>query len=399
MDKKDHIQKDTADIDRILFKILNGETSPADIQFFKEWMENEENRQYFNQLKEVWNAVTDAALTEEEKREAFRQFRKHIADSSPNKWKRRMLAYCKYAAIIIAAMVVGYLLADQQESRQTPQETASIDLTKKMAPVSGLTLTRGDGTVVNLVQTDSTLKEEDGTRLVRSGDRQLEYLRQDSTIQATEAIYNTVTVPRGERFSLTLADGTKVWLNAESHLTFPVNFVEDERVVRLSGQAYFEVAKDSLHPFIVCGNGVETRVLGTSFDMANYPDNHSITLVEGSVQVSAFDQKTVLRPNQQVVVDSARHRLTVREVDAKLLTQWKDGILRLDNQTFDEMLGKLSRWYGITFINQASVPSDDRFNGKFYREDIGEAMHVISLSAKIKYVTRQDTIVILPQDY
>ena len=107
----------------------------------------------------------------------------------------------------------------------------------------------------------------------------------------------------------------------------------------------------------------------------------------------------MLRPNQQAVLDSAARQLAVQDVDARALTQWKDGILRLDNQTFDEMLGKLSRWYGITFINRASVSPSDRFNGKFYREDIEEAMHVISLSAKIRYVTRQDTIIILPQDY
>ena len=386
-------------MDRMLFRVLNGDASPADIRLFKEWMSKEENPQYFSQLKEVWNAVTDIALTEEEKREAFLQFRKHIAATSPNKWKRRLSACCKYAAVIAVAMMAGYWLAGRQDAQQAAQETESIKLAKRLAPVEGLTLTRGDGTVVNLVQTDTTIEEEDGTRLVRSGDRQLEYQSQDSANQPTETIYNTVNVPRGERFSLALADGTKVWLNAESHLTFPVNFVEDERMVRLSGQAYFEVAKDSLRPFIVETEGMRTEVLGTEFDVANYPDNNHVVLVEGSVRVSAFDQKTVLRPNQQAVLDSAARQLAVQDVDARALTQWKDGILRLDNQTFDEMLGKLSRWYGITFINRASVSPSDRFNGKFYREDIEEAMHVISLSAKIRYVTRQDTIIILPQDY
>ena len=172
-----------------------------------------------------------------------------------------------------------------------------------------------------------------------------------------------------------------------------------ERVVQLTGQAYFEVQKDSLHPFIVKSRNLETRVLGTSFDICSYPDmaETCIILVEGCIQATAYHRKAILHADQQLTLDTLQQKMSITDIDAKLMTQWKDGILRLDNQNFNEMLDKLSRWYGITFVNNASIDSSDRFNGKFHREDIQEAMHIISLSANITYTIKQDTIFIHPK--
>ncbi|MFR7875130.1 MAG: FecR family protein [Butyricimonas paravirosa] len=143
----------------------------------------------------------------------------------------------------------------------------------------------------------------------------------------------------------------------------------------------------------------ETRVLGTSFDICSYPDmaETSIILVEGCIQATAYHRKAILHADQQLTLDTLQQKMSITDIDAKLMTQWKDGILRLDNQNFNEMLDKLSRWYGITFVNNASIDSSDRFNGKFHREDIQEAMHIISLSANITYTIKQDTIFIHPK--
>ena len=103
------------------------------------------------------------------------------------------------------------------------------------------------------------------------------------------------------------------------------------------------------------------------------------------------------RQDQQLTLDTLQQKMSITDIYAKLMTQWKDGILRLDNQNFNEMLDKLSRWYGITFVNNASIDSSDRLNGKFHRDDIQEAMHIISLSANITYTIKQDTIFIHPK--
>ena len=107
MDMEKMKRDESENMERVLFNVLNGEASPAELLFFKEWMEEEQNRQYFRQIKEVWNAVTDAGISEEEKKEAYRRFCKYMADSSPRNWRRRILVVVRYAAIIVVAMIVG----------------------------------------------------------------------------------------------------------------------------------------------------------------------------------------------------------------------------------------------------------------------------------------------------
>lgn len=375
----------------MLFNILNDTASPEEFSTFKEWIKDDSHEKYFQQFKQLWNATTHASISAQEKAKAIPAISKiHFIDatretpqlSSPNS---------QICSDHHFSLSIGYYLATQQESPVQPLPSAQIQ--HSQSP----TLIRADGSIINLITTDTTLQEKDGTQLHRSGDRQIRYQKNNSV--ATQEIYNTLNIPRGERFNITLADGTKVWLNSESSLIFPVNFVGKERVVQLTGQAYFEVQKDSLHPFIVKSRNLETRVLGTSFDICSYPDmaETSIILVEGCIQATAYHRKAILHADQQLTLDTPQQKMSITDIDAKLMTQWKDGILRLDNQNFNEMLDKLSRWYGITFVNNASIDSSDRFNGKFHREDIQEAMHIISLSANITYTIKQDTIFIHPK--
>lgn len=129
------------------------------------------------------------------------------------------------------------------------------------------------------------LEEEGGTRILTS-DNRVKYSGKDSLAgQSTEVKYNTLIVPRGGEFSLELADGTRVWLNAESRLRYPVAFTGKERKVEMEGEVYFEVAKNKEKPFIVTVNGVDIRVLGTSFNVSAYQEEVVATLVEGKVQL------------------------------------------------------------------------------------------------------------------
>ena len=380
------------DVERVLFHILEGTFSTEELDFFKEWMKEEKNKEYFRQVKEVWNAVTVAAVSDEEKKEAFRRFSRYISTPRLGKWQW-LRVYGKYVALV--ALVLGGWWFVREEGRQELKEmpVAVVRPLQQEGKKDGVLLTRADGSVVCLTEQDSLEPEADGTHLVHSMIGHLKYQKQGITSEIE--IYNSVTVPRGERFHLILADGTKVWLNAESQLTYPVNFVGKERGVILSGQAYFEVSKDPDHPFIVRSGEMETRVLGTVFDVSNYPEEpQRVVLLEGSVKVSAYDRETILCPDQQAMVDVEGKQIAVEEVDARSLVQWKDGILYLEHLGFEEMLGKLSRWYGVVFVNQAIVSPHDRFNGKFYQEDIAEAMHVVSMSAKVDYRIQKDTIFI-----
>lgn len=376
--------------DELLFRILNGEASCKDIYIFKEWIATGQNQLYFQKLKRIWHATTYSPLSEAEQTEAFNRYRKYLNRNSPG--YARIKRIIGYAALVLLSMGTGYWLASKDQTSPVVIMQTQPDYGKTPS------LVRADGSVVNLVTTDTTLCEPDGTLLYRSGSRDLEYKARPSANE-TE-IYNTIYVPRGERFNLTLSDGTRVWLNSETTLRFPVNFVGNERKVFLTGQAFFEVVSDSLHPFLVQNKQLQTRVLGTSFDMSVYPEQAqaSVTLVDGRVEaLLASGEKRLLSPDQQLRIDTSGHVLAVASVNAREWAQWKDGILRIDNETFPDMLDKLSRWYGVTFINEADIASSDRFNGKFHREDIEAAMHAIALSADVGYTCKGDVITIYPR--
>ncbi len=145
-----------------------------------------------------------------------------------------------------------------------------------------------------------------------------------STAATTSAQLKALSIPRGQDYHLTLADGTKVWLNAESRLEFPDRFNGNTREVRLQGEAYFEVKKDVKRPFIVHTDYLSTRVLGTSFDVRAYSrKDASVTLVSGRVQVKTGDLAQILSPGEQAALTGSQ--LAVKAVDTYPITQWKEG--------------------------------------------------------------------------
>ena len=169
----------------------------------------------------------------------------------------------------------------------------------------------------------------------------------------TPAQLMALSVPRGQDYHLTLADGTQVWLNAESRLEFPDRFNGNTREVRLKGEAYFEVKKDAKRPFIVHTDYLTTRVLGTSFNVRAYSrKDASVTLVSGRVQVKADDLIQVLSPGEQAALTGSQ--LAVKAVDTYPITQWKEGFFYFDNESLFSIMQELARWSGV------NVSFDDR---------------------------------------
>lgn len=162
----------------------------------------------------------------------------------------------------------------------------------------------------------------------------------------------TVTTPRGKDMALELPDGTKVWLNADTHLTFPSQFVGERREVRLEGEAYFEVRHDKSHPFIVHTEHFATRVLGTSFDVRAYSGSTPcVVLVEGSVSVSSpvARKNTLLKPGELAKL-SASGDIGISEIDTYPLTQWREGFFYFNNVEAREILKEIGRWYNVSII-------------------------------------------------
>lgn len=212
--------------------------------------------------------------------------------------------------------------------------------------------------------------------------------------------YNKLTTPVGGEYSLVLSDGTKVFLNADSELKYPVEFSDGKRIVDLKGEAYFEVHKDSLRPFIVRMNGAEVTVLGTSFNVNTYGDDGQIytTLVNGSVRVSSVKngQAEVLKPGMQSVMDVQSGQLTVREVDVEPYVAWREGRFVFRAMTLDLIMRQLQRWYDFEVFYQNPELKDYEFRGVIKRDmDLDKVLSVIKATTNVDFEVKGKVITII----
>lgn len=212
--------------------------------------------------------------------------------------------------------------------------------------------------------------------------------------------YNKLTTPIGGEYSLVLSDGTKVFLNADSELKYPVEFSDGKRIVDLKGEAYFEVHKDSLRPFIVRINGAEVTVLGTSFNVNTYGDDGQIytTLVNGSVRVSAMKnkQEEILKPGMQSVMNVQSGLLTVRKVDVEPYVAWREGRFVFRAMTLDLIMRQLQRWYDFEVFYQNSELKDYEFRGVIKRDmDLDKVLSVIKATTNVDFEVKGKVITII----
>lgn len=197
----------------------------------------------------------------------------------------------------------------------------------------------------------------------------------------------TLHTPRGGQYRLTLPDGTKVWLNAASSISYPTHFGSNQREVEISGEVYFEVAHDARRPFIVHSDKQEIEVLGTRFNVRVYPDEEEVysTLAEGRVRVLdiARGSSALLSPGQQSVV-SGRRPVVVKNVDISGILAWTMGRFSFDNKSFDEVMQELGRWYDLDIVYTGEVPKETFFGGAFRNNELAIVLDLLE-SAEIDY--------------
>jgi ferric-dicitrate binding protein FerR (iron transport regulator) len=213
----------------------------------------------------------------------------------------------------------------------------------------------------------------------KTADGQLVYENQTGTDPAP-LVYNTISTPRAGQYRLTLTDGTKVWLNAATSLQFPASFSGTERRVKLSGEAYFEVAKNSLQPFIVETPRQTIEVLGTHFNVNAYEEEIATktTLLEGRVKVATGSSSAILQPGQQAA--SGTGAIQVNEADTEEAVAWKNGYFKFNKADIQTIMRQLERWYDVEVEYRGAVPTD-LFVGKINRsENISGVLRVLELS-------------------
>lgn len=268
--------------------------------------------------------------------------------------------YAAAAAVLLLIGAGGYLMRQHRDT-QAPVLAA---ITTDVKPgKNGAVLTLSDGSQVVLDSLhNGIISTQQGTKLLLHNG-QLSY---DASAAGTVS-YNTMTTPRGRKFQLQLPDGTHVWMNAASAITFPTAFAGNNRSVTLSGEAYFEVASNAALPFIVhINNETAVEVLGTHFNISSYHDENNIstTLLEGAVQVKVKEQARRLQPGQQLDINKTSGATTLnKQVDTLAVIAWKNGTLNFQDKKLTAVISMIARWYDIDVVYE-TTPPDITFVGE-----------------------------------
>lgn len=275
-------------------------------------------------------------------------------------WSRIISA----AAILIFISLGIYFYSNYSDKPE--REYADIDIKKEITPGGNKAiLTLADGSKISLTDANNgDIAKQAGIRITKTADGQLIYTILDATSEALTLVYNTIETPRGGQYQIILPDGTKVWLNAASSLKYPASFASlKERRVELNGEAYFEVAKDKNHPFIVKTDKQEVEVLGTHFNINTYADEPAVktTLLEGLVKVSQLTthNSQFLKPGQQSVLTD--NGISVSEVNTEEVIAWKNGYFRFDDEKLGSIMRKIARWYDVDVTWQDETLKNELF--------------------------------------
>ena len=365
----------------IVRQIIEGADAPMDKEL-EEWLaESEDNQREYEDIRRRL-------------REDLRQKEESLAPAAWKKTERRLpkrrtlrrIAQWAAAACVIFAMGAGAFLWMQAEE-ELPA-TVSMN-TKSYQAV----LILGDGERVTL--NDSTrqfITEKAGTRISTEGNT----VRYEAQEESETTEMHTLLIPRGGEFHMELADGTQVWLNSESKLTYPARFMGGTREVAMEGEVCFQVAKNEAQPFIVRTGGIAVKVLGTVFNVDAYPDNGRIatTLVEGKVEIQAGDEKQTLLPDQQAVLEKGKG-IEVKKVYAEDYISWIGGVFHFTEASLEEIMQKLSRWYNFEFFFANADVKDAHFTLNIRRyENVSDILSKIEKTGRAHFNINGRTVVV-----
>lgn len=306
------------------------------------------------------------------------------------------------AAVIIVCLLSlsGYIFFNKKETTIGVAEgTANSNATKNdvLAGSNVAVLTLADGTTVSLDDSSNgKLATQGNTVIVKLGGK-LDY--KASSANGAQLLFNTITTPRGGQYQIQLADGSQVWLNAASSLRFPTAFTGTERRVEVTGEAYFEVAKNKAQPFKVsiAGKG-EIEVLGTHFNVNAYDDEPRIytTLLEGSVKLSNNKKQVTMAPGQQAAFDDKPDITLSNTVDIDEVMAWKNGYFVFNNATTEMIMRQVKRWYNAEIIYEGDV-KNERFAGRVPRSaNASKLLQVLELTHAVRFTISDNKIIVRP---
>lgn len=373
----------------IILAVLSDEASAEEMELFNAWYHaSDTNKAEYNELKRLHNM----SLHSRKKPVAFDS--KKAWNKLQHKTIRKRSIYNKTAWIGIAATILliasigNYLYKKDNTDNVTQLTHTSINIEELAEP----TLILSSGKQVALTESDLKAELSD-LQIEESSDKKLTYKKnqskEESAAQSTLKT-NRLIIPVGKTYELNLADGTRVKLNSKSELIYPDNFSEHTREVTLIGEAYFDVAKDASKPFIVKANGIDVKVLGTSFNVSCYEQQSTIetTLVEGKVAVVIPNQpEEIITPSQQLVFDKTKQTSATATVDTRIYTSWINNKLIFKNERIDVILTKLQYWYDFEIEYDNENIKENRFSLEIDKDtDLNKILDLINFTSNIKLI-------------
>ena len=376
------------EIPSLLSKALLGMLSEEEKRALQQWREESpENEQLYGSVMNTGYIVQKSR--EVANVDIVNGYMNVLQKRKRNVRVRRIRRIVSVAAGVVLPLLAVVLWYGTRQKSDVPEQVASVIRHGEVK--AELVLADGTTRILSSGVTDSLFVQQGASIVVQ--DQGVSYQGDSSVV---EERYNTLRVPRGGEYSITLSDGTIVYLNAESELRYPVKFVGEDRRVYLSGEAYFDVVHDKAHPFVVDVKNSTVRVLGTSFDVRAYADEDEVltTLVQGSVRFSAGKESVILEPGEQVVLDKSG-RLETREVDTYLYTAWKDGVFAFKRQRLEEIMKVVARWYDVNIFWENVSQKEVTFTGKMKRyDDFSKVVEVLEMTGNTEFMIKENNIFI-----
>jgi transmembrane sensor len=371
-------------IEDLIKKLITNTATQQEKELLDTWFQKEKKSQT------VWEADS---LDEENhiKNEMFSVIRNKIASTQVRKIYPSVYKYVAAASILLFIISISFFVI---KSKTNDDLNATAALRALPPGGNGAVLTLASGEKVQLGK-NALVNTSKIIGILNYSDTLLEY---QNTKPSKELLYNILTTPYGRQFSLVLSDGTKVYMNAGSTLEYPVAFTGSERLVKLSGEAYFEVVHNSKSPFrIKVGNQI-VEDIGTSFNVNAYKEENftSVTLVEGSVKVSKKEKEVIIKPGQQALTYTYNNVISIKPADFDSALAWKNGLFHFDNAPLSIVLKQIARWYNLEIEYEGGMPTKT-IDGEIYRNMDGAQVLSILKNLGVNYKLEGNKLIVKKQ--
>ncbi|WP_276167424.1 FecR family protein [Zobellia alginiliquefaciens] len=379
-------------LEALLVKFLGNSANGKDLDELNQYFGNEEYTGFIKKYLETHFVVLykmNRADLEETKKELLKEIRR----DKKLTLRRNVFQGLKYAAIFVCVLAVSIYMY---------KGTEDVIDTNIQSKENTITLEHSNGLVEEISETGTlAIKNNDGKLIANQTGNKISFNMKEPSEKIE---YNTITVPYGKNITVALSDSTEVTMNAGSRMTFPTFFKKGVgRKVKLSGEAFFKVSHDEAHPFIVGLDSLDVRVLGTTFNVANYTEDSvtEIVLVSGLVELVpnsvGKEAPVLLKPGYKGTFHKKNSKIEMTEVPTGLYTSWVNGYVVFREAPFNNILQKLERYYNITIINPENHLEGQRFNATIdvQKESISQVLEYFSKMHNIQFEVSKDEIIII----